>query len=316
MREVDGAASFLAAAGIKPNELDVLDGSPPCCEFSAAGKGMRDQHELRRYSDVKQRDIATLPFDFVDLAVRIQPKVVVCENVPALAAQRSRGVLDRIVGALRFSDGVCRDRRYYADWAVLAANDFGVPQKRRRLFIIGVRVDVAESVGLKSDGDVLSLFPKPTGIGPTVASALFGLQQSSRDVFPWYRSAAATSLGATIRRLPKNPAKPIRLRHVSLSETRSFTLTRCSWDKPAPTLVVVAQQPTALSGAIHPDQDRKFTIPELKRLFALPDDFVLTGTLGQAAERICRMVPPPLTEAIAESVYHRVLLPYREGGRR
>jgi DNA (cytosine-5)-methyltransferase 1 len=44
----------------------------------------------------------------------------------------------------------------------------------------------------------------------------------------------------------------------------------------------------------------------------LPDDFVLSGTLGQAAERICRMVPPPVTEAIAASIYERVLLPFAE----
>jgi site-specific DNA-cytosine methylase len=67
-----------------------------------------------------------------------------------------------------------------------------------------------------------------------------------------------------------------------------------------------------LTGAFHPEEDRKFTLPELKRLTGLPDDFVLTGALGQAAERVCRMVPPLLTKAIAESVYQKVLLPYAE----
>jgi site-specific DNA-cytosine methylase len=67
-----------------------------------------------------------------------------------------------------------------------------------------------------------------------------------------------------------------------------------------------------MTGAVHPEFDRKFTIPELKRLFGLPDDYVLTGTLGQAAERICRMVPPFLTKAIAESMYENVLRPFRE----
>ena len=67
-----------------------------------------------------------------------------------------------------------------------------------------------------------------------------------------------------------------------------------------------------MTGAIHPDQDRKFTIPELKRLTGLPDDFILSGTLGQAAERVCRMVPPFLTKAVAESIYDNVLLPYQE----
>jgi DNA (cytosine-5)-methyltransferase 1 len=72
------------------------------------------------------------------------------------------------------------------------------------------------------------------------------------------------------------------------------------------------QRPDGLTGSIHPDRDRKFTLPELKRLTALPDDFVLTGTLGQAAERVCRMVPPLLTKAIAESVYEKILKPYKE----
>jgi site-specific DNA-cytosine methylase len=67
-----------------------------------------------------------------------------------------------------------------------------------------------------------------------------------------------------------------------------------------------------LAGAIHPQEDRKFTVPELKRLFALPDDVILTGTVSQASERICRMVPPPMTKAIGESVYRRVLRPYSE----
>lgn len=122
----------------------------------------------------------------------------------------------------------------------------------------------------------------------------------------------STSLGKLIRLLPKNPDKPTRLGHVIPGYTKHYTLTRCAWDKPAPTMVVSGQRPDGLTGAIHPDRDRKFTLPELKRLTALPDDFVLTGTLGQAAERVCRMVPPLLTKAIAESVYENVLKPYQD----
>ena len=77
----------------------------------------------------------------------------------------------------------------------------------------------------------------------------------------------------------------------------------------------MGQRPDGLSGALHPVEDRKFSLPELKRLTGLPDDFVLTGSLGQATERICRMVPPPLMQAIAERVYERVLKPYAEASR-
>ncbi|HZL70651.1 MAG TPA: DNA cytosine methyltransferase [Candidatus Limnocylindrales bacterium] len=103
-----------------------------------------------------------------------------------------------------------------------------------------------------------------------------------------------------------------RISHIYPNYKDNYTLTRCSWDNPAPTMVVSGQRPDGLTGAIHPEKDQKFTLPELKRLTALPDDFVLTGTLGQAAERVCRMVPPLLTKAIAESVYTKVLLPYTE----
>jgi len=100
---------------------------------------------------------------------------------------------------------------------------------------------------------------------------------------------------------------------VGLRADKWFTLRRCSWDRPVPTLTVAGQAPDGRCGALHPAEDRKFTIPELKRLFGMPDDFVVTGTLMQAAERLCRMVPPLLMKAVAESVYERVLRPYAEG---
>jgi DNA-cytosine methyltransferase len=303
-------SDFLAVVGLKPRELDVLDGSPPCCEFSTAGRGIGDQDILRSYSDVKQNNIASLVFDLIDLAIRAQPKVFICENVPAFAT-RGAEVFQRALRALRFpTDG--SGRAYYADWAVLSANDFGVPQKRRRLFIMGVRKDVGEAIGICSDEAVRDVFPAPTQVGVSIRSALADLRQSQTEVWPWTRSAMVSSLGRLIRLLPKNPAKPTRLGHVFPGYKKHYTLARCSWDKPAPTLVVSGQRPDGLTGAFHPEKDRKFTLPELKRLTALPDDFVLTGTLGQAAERVCRMVPPLLTKAIAESVYEKVLLRYAE----
>jgi DNA (cytosine-5)-methyltransferase 1 len=75
---------------------------------------------------------------------------------------------------------------------------------------------------------------------------------------------------------------------------------------------VLGQLPNGLSGAIHPEHDRKFTLPELMRLTGLPDDFRLTGTLDQAVERVCRMVPPALMRAVAGSIYQKVLRPYHE----
>jgi DNA (cytosine-5)-methyltransferase 1 len=304
-------AAFLGQVGLSPGELDILDGSPPCCEFSTAGRGIGDQDVLRPYSDVKQGNIASLPFDWADLVRRAKPKVFVCENVPAFASGRGTEVFQRFLRELR-SPRDALGRAYYAASAVLSASDYGVPQKRLRLFIVGVRRDVAEAVGIRSDDAVSGVFPAPTQFGVSIRSAFADLQQTDNDIWPWRRSAMATSLGHLIRLLHKNPDKPTRLAHIFPGYTKHYTLTRCAWDKPAPTMVVSGQRPDGLTGAIHPDRDRKFTLPELKRLTGLPDDFVLTGTLSQAAERVCRMVPPLLTKAIAESVYQKILLPYAE----
>jgi site-specific DNA-cytosine methylase len=74
--------------------------------------------------------------------------------------------------------------------------------------------------------------------------------------------------------------------------------------------VIAGQKPDGLSGAIHPELDRKFTIPELKRLFSLPDDFILSGPVAQAVDTICNMIPPPVQQAIVSSINRRIFDPY------
>jgi DNA-cytosine methyltransferase len=293
---------LLNKVGLKPGDIDVLDGSPPCSEFSVAGKGMVDSTVMKPYSDSSQRDISSLPLDYVAAAQIIAPKVMLMENVPGLAG-RGREILEAVIDTLTFD--------YFIAWRISNAAHFGVPQARRRLFIIGVRKDVGRPIGIDCDELVAGIFPNPTVPGTTVRSALSDLEQTASDIRPWLQSARISGLEDKIALLPKKPAKLTRLNDILERVDHDFTLTRCSWDKPAPTLTVTSQQPTGLAGAIHPEQNRKFSIPELKRLFGVPDDFILTGTVAQAAERLCRMVPPPLTAAIASRIHERVLLPYR-----
>jgi DNA-cytosine methyltransferase len=304
--------AFLARAGLRPGELDVLNGSPPCCEFSTAGRGLSDPNELRPYSDTKQRGMATLILDFFKLARHARPKVVIGENVPALAGSKHGAFFREALNVLRYADAAHTRRLYYANWAVLSTDGFGVPQKRRRLFFIGVRRDVAEAVGITHDRDVLALFPEPNDFVVSIQSALADLQQAHADVDPWYRVVMTSSIGRLIGQLPRNPPRWLKLCDVGFPSGSGFSLVRCAWNLPAPTLTQAGQQPDGRKGAIHPEADRKFTIPELKRLTGLPDDFALTGTLAQAAERICRMVPPWVIQAIAERVHEKVLRPHTD----
>ena len=75
---------------------------------------------------------------------------------------------------------------------------------------------------------------------------------------------------------------------------------------PSPTLTQQGQK-KGLSGVFHYAENRKLTIKELKRLMSLPEDYELTGTFDQQAERIGRMVAPIMMQHVAESIYENIL---------
>jgi len=112
--------------------IDLIAGGPPCQPFSSGGKGLASQDE---------RDM--LPA-FIRAVREAMPKAFLMENVPGLISPSHRAYLDATIA--EFSD-----IGYTVEHAVLNAATFGVPQKRRRLFISGLRGDVAPVV-----------FPTPT----------------------------------------------------------------------------------------------------------------------------------------------------------
>jgi DNA-cytosine methyltransferase len=309
-----GAEEFIAQIGLCPGELDLLDGSPPCTEFSRAGRGLADPAVMKKHSDRKQKGAGMLFYDFLHVVKRVKPRVFVAENVPDLASARSKDLFQDFVDAARNyrTPGSEKERGYYCNWSVLNSADFGVPQARKRLFLVGVRKDVAESVGIGSDDDIRNLFPTPVSQQITVGQAFEGLRNDLGEEWAWTLAMMRSGQYRDVRLLPRNPDRVIRLRHIGI-EGRNWNLIRCAWGKPALTLTCSGQKPSSgLGGCLHPQADRKFTLPELKRLFGLPDDYLLTGTLDQAAERVGNMVAPLVIKALAESIYQKVLRPHRE----
>jgi DNA (cytosine-5)-methyltransferase 1 len=202
-----------------------------------------------------------------------------------------------------------RKARYFANSMVLMGSHYGVPQRRRRLFVIAVRADVAEAVGIRSDSDVLRIFPAPTSTEISFASAVADLHQNDTQLHPFRYAMMVSNFGPLARRLPHEPMRWITPMKAGLGTNR-FTAKRCASGLPAPTITASGQQPDGRSGVLHPTEDRKLTIPEMMRVSSLPDDFVFTGTVGQAAERIGMSVLPLMAKAIADTVYQIVLQPY------
>lgn len=117
--------------------LDILDGSPPCSTFSMAGSREDAWGVEKHFREGQQKQILdTLFFDFIDLAKKLQPKVVVAENVKGML------IGDAIKYVAKIHDAFDKAGYYCQHW-LLDAQNMGVPQRRERVFFICLRKDLA-----------------------------------------------------------------------------------------------------------------------------------------------------------------------------
>lgn len=298
IREVSGR-EILEASGVE--DIDLLDGSPPCASFSTAGKREAGWGHVKKYSDGSQR-VDDLFFEFARILGELKPKTFVAENVSGLVKGTAKGYFKRILSELRGSGYNVRAKLLDAQW-------LGVPQARQRLIFVGVRNDL----GLEP------VFPKP-----------LPYRYSVRDAIPWIRKIEgangfdghayqlANKLAATIQqsRTLNVEAEAWMSRYatgrewekLSIGEQseRYFQLVKSSPDKPVGT-ITASGGGASLASVSHPYENRKFSIAELKRLCGFPDDFKLSGTYAQQWERLGRAVPPVMMAAIARAVLEGVL---------
>jgi DNA (cytosine-5)-methyltransferase 1 len=119
-------------------ELDILDGSPPCSSFSMAGNREKDWGKDKVFREGQAMQVLdTLFFDFIDLAKKLQPKVVVAENVKGLLLGEAVNYMRQIYREFDLAG-------YYCQHWLLDASKMGVPQRRERVFFIALRKDLAK----------------------------------------------------------------------------------------------------------------------------------------------------------------------------
>ena len=275
------------------DDIDILDGSPPCITFSVARARKREHEEEGKTEN--------LVLDYIRLVLELHPKICVIENVQQF---KSAPVFDAAIKGLQ-------DGGYITAHKVLNSVDFGVPQQRKRLFVLGIRSDVALKIGLATEGDLEQLFPagQPDVI-TTVREALDGIAVPPEERDFLLSSMRRSSHYEVLKAIPKNPPKKTRMSMLDREWQSDFSLDRASWVRPCPTITSLGQQ-VGQGGICHPDEDRLFTINELSRLMGLPDDYALSGTWNQKAKTIGNMVPPIMMAALAKSLYENVILPSR-----
>ena len=183
------------------DELALLAGGPPCQGFSLAG---------RRSADDPRNDLV---WRFLEAAESLSPLLVLMENVSAIQSPFERGQRANVLADLEEALQQTGSRKggYAVVRLSLRADRYGVPQRRKRVFLIGVRKDVAISLGIRDhdswdserdtiDASIPKVAPRPSmPEGPTASDALWDLMDDKYAPIETAPSAAARTYACHAR---------------------------------------------------------------------------------------------------------------------
>jgi DNA (cytosine-5)-methyltransferase 1 len=224
-----------------------------------------------------------LLFEYARILKEIQPKTFVCENVKGLVLGEAKKIFDEITE-------LYKKQGYKVKCRLVNAKYFKVAQNRPRLIWIGIRKDF----------NLEPTHPKPQYAPLPIREVWKNIQNTIQQI----EDAKYPEHYKVMEYLKK--MKPGESGSDYNEKGSYFGLIRLHWDKPANTILQSDAKHISCS-AIHPEEHRRLTIPELKRVSSFPDDFILLGTYEQQWERIGRAVPPLMMKAIAEHVRYKIL---------
>ena len=325
IRDVTGK-QIMEMTGLKVGELDILDGSPPCPPFSMSGTKQKGWGQEKTAYGTKQKNIEDLTWEQIRIAKEMQPKVIICENVKGLTMEYAREHLQRMVNDFE-------ECGYTTVYKVLKGQFHGVPQKRERVFIVSVRNDVLDDIGLPFMLLENTIFPEPEDTMSTIEDAIGDLRQNNENAVEAIELCDAMKKGAKykwLKRLPKNPDKVVSVgddvvghwydkviahrkkwgKSIPEKKHSFYQSRRVPWNQASHTLSEQGLQ-TSLAVHLHPEEDRVFTTKESARIMTLPDDYIFTGTLNQNLARIGLMVAPICLYYLAKNIEENILTPYK-----
>jgi DNA (cytosine-5)-methyltransferase 1 len=288
-REID-AEQLLHAANIERGECTVVVGGPPCQGFSVQRRGSRLD---------SRNDLVKV---FLDLAMELRPRFFVIENVGGLLSRHGRE-FHQYVERTSVSEG------YRCFVHKVNAADFGIPQVRLRVLMVGERLDQGKSY---------FAFPLPTHTPETyntVRTAISSLAPPPVDGSPHpqisnhFREARLSPTNLKrLAHIPEGGGRehlPVELTlpcHTNNKKHRHLDVYgRLAWDKPAVTLT--ARFDSFTRGRFgHPVEHRTITLREGARLQSFPDEFRFFGNREEIARQVGNAVPPMLAKAVATSL--------------
>lgn len=298
--------TLLDTAGINKGELDVLTGGPPCQPFSTAGKraGLNDP----RASPLEE---------YIRVINEAQPKIFVMEEVPGLLNARLKHVpikeREGKVFAPEEEKGSVwkviieelKKTGYTIKHEILNAADYGTPQNRKRVILVGVRPDI----NVKSN-----LIPKPTNKKPNVPSlehlqpwitlldSIMGIDVGERpNLSPKFKKFIPyVPPGGNWRQIPDELKKDAMNNAYNSGGGKMGFYRRLCWFEQSPTLVTSPTMKSTMM--VHPWEDRPLSVNEYKVIQGFPIEWLLPGSVTNQYKKVGEAVPPSLSFSIAKNV--------------
>ena len=330
--------------GLKPYELDLLDGSPPCPPFSMAGTKREGWEQEKVAYGMKQQNIEDLTWEQIRIAGDLMPKVIVCENVKGLSMDYARDHLNKMVRDFEALG-------YSVVWKIMKGHEHGVPQKRERVFMVGVRDDVLEAIG-RPWMTLGSIFPEPSDQFTSIGEAIDDLEndeENIEDAKYLEQAMIDSSKGHWVHGFDKHPdekfanctpckgidgvvdrenlayvsigdhiVKPWYQENIALGnipaedEKHSYYMSRIvPKHLPAHSLTEQGCQPKFMGGNhFHYNGKRIYTPREMVRLMSLPNDYQMTGDYNDKGARIGLMVAPLCLYYLVQEIKKQILEPW------
>ena len=245
------------------DQIDIVSGGFPCQSFSYAGKSLG-------FEDTR----GTLFFEFARCVKEIKPKIALGENVRGLLKHDDGHTLSTMVSVLN-------NLGYRVAIKLLKSQFFDVPQKRERLFILGVRQDLAMPF----------LFPKENDYTISLREAFADCPPSEGQEYPARKKYIMEHVppGGYWRDLPEDLQKEYMKKSYYLGGGKTGMARRLAWDEPSLTLTTSpAQKQTE---RCHPAETRPLTVREYARIQTFPDDWQFMGSTASQYRQIGNAVP-------------------------
>lgn len=278
--------ALLKRCNLQRGELFLLAGGPPCQGFSVQ----------RRGSDTDVRNDLVLKYG--QMVEELFPCFFVMENVSGIAGKRGKTILSQLIETVS-------NIGYDVFIKLLDAQEYGVPQRRKRYIIVGKRKDI----------DSIYHYPTPVSFKRTVRQTIGSLPKPPEDGSSYpgdclhrrdrlselnLQRLKALKPGEGRDALPKELLAECHKISSSIIGHRSV-YGRMAWDEVAPT--ITARFDSFTRGQFgHPEQLRSITLREGAMLQTFPNDYAFSGSKVDVARQIGNAVPPLLAEAIGKSI--------------